>query len=408
MTYINLWKRVPRSLGFIFPNFFISLIGFVLIVVSVSVGGGLAIIYIGLLVVAFGLYASRAYGAQDMLRLRAAGMPKIIPPRWQNERGFSGWVKSTFLGVDYWRAFGYVCASFVLGIFTWSLTLLWTICTVVLPLGLSTYWIPQSNGLGDLLSPYFGASPVMIDIGIYGLMTVIFGGTLPFVLFGFMQAHQWLAQHLLSRRESDVLRQRVRDMSAAEGRTLRSLERDIHDGPQQQLLRLQMDISTARRRLSDDPEAADLLLSEAQDRSAEILAELRRLSKGIAPPLLMDRGLVAAVKALSERNVVPTRVEADENLMVPSPIDQSAYFVISELFTNVMKHSSARAIIIEIREEDGNLRIRVSDDGKGGAAISKGGGLAGIEERIKAFGGTMVIYSPEGGPTSVNVVLPLG
>ncbi len=399
---------MPGSLGFIFPNFFISLIGFVLIVVSVSLGGTLAIMYIGLFILAFGLYASRAYGAQDMLRLRAAGMPQIIPPRWQNERGFTGWAKSIFLGADYWRAFSYVIASFTLGTFTWSVTLIWTICTVAFPLGLSTYWISQSSGLGDLLSPYLGASPLVIDLGTYGSMTVIFGGTLPFVLFGFMQAHQWLAGQLLSRRESDVLREQVRDMSAAEGRTLRSLERDIHDGPQQQLLRLQMDISAARRRLSEDPEAAEAILAEAQDRSADTLVELRRLSKGIAPPLLMDRGLVAAVEALSERNVVPTRVEADEDLVVPSPLDQSAYFVISELYANAMKHANARAILTEIRVEDGNLRVRVADDGQGGAAFTKGGGLEGIEERVKGFGGHMLINSPEGGPTSVNVVLPLG
>lgn len=406
MSYAQLWRRVPAALGFVLPGFFISVASFVTAVTLTSLGVGLLIIYVGFPILSFALLTARGFGAQELKRLQAAGEPLIEAPLTMTPpKGFwarsVAWLKSP----TNWRYLAYQVASFPLYIFTFSFLLTFAVMPIGLPYWLTFgWWLPSD--LGGLLAPYWGMAPFWAGTIVYGAMTAVGIAILPFMAFGFMKAHWWLAEGLLGRRSNEELKRQVSAMSAAEGRTLRSLERDIHDGPQQQLLRLQMDLASARRRLSSDPEAAEELIKEAQDRSAETLAELRRLSKGIAPPLLQDRGLVAAVEALAERNLLPTSVEADETIEIPSPLDQNAYFVISELYANAVKHSNASRILTEIRAGDGSLRLRVTDDGKGGAQLVRSGGLAGIEERVHGLGGSMILNSPAGGPTSVTIALP--
>ena len=250
---------------------------------------------------------------------------------------------------------------------------------------------------------------------------------MPYVTKGLMHLHSVIGRALLSRSSSDVLHEAVEGISrarnaavSAEGRALRKLERDIHDGPQQLLLRLQMDLDAVERRLGDDEEAAELV-REAKERSRETLNELRRLSKGIAPPLLQDRGLLAAVEELAHRNTIPTTVEwgggasEAEGAALFAGLDpaiaQNAYFVVSELYANAIKHSHARTIrtFLQIRSlpsQGRELLLRIDDDGVGGAVVVPGSGLAGLDERLHGLGGTLSISSPAGGPTSMIGIIP--
>ncbi|WP_396447945.1 histidine kinase [Actinomadura sp.] len=193
------------------------------------------------------------------------------------------------------------------------------------------------------------------------------------------------------------------DASAAE---LRRIERDLHDGAQARLVAMGMTLGAIEHLLDKDPEKARLLLAETRATSAKALHELRDLVRGIHPPVLADRGLGDAVKALALDN--PMRVEVSGELpgRAEPPVESAAYFAVSEILTNAAKHSGASRVWIDLRYEDGMLRVTVTDDGRGGATLDGGTGLRGIERRIGTFDGVLALSSPPGGPTIVTLELP--
>jgi signal transduction histidine kinase len=198
----------------------------------------------------------------------------------------------------------------------------------------------------------------------------------------------------------------------AEDASLRRLERDIHDGPQQRLVRLQMDLATIERRLEGDPDSARTLLVEARDQARETLDELRALSRGFAPPILQDRGLGVALESLASRSPVPVIVEVElADGALPAPIERNAYFIAAELLTNAAKHSQATAIRLRVGTRDTGptghwIDVWVTDNGRGGATRTPGHGLAGLDERVQGLRGMLVIDSPVGGPTTIGAHLP--
>jgi len=191
----------------------------------------------------------------------------------------------------------------------------------------------------------------------------------------------------------------------AEADTRRQLERDIHDGPQQRLVRLGMDLARAKRQAIKDPQAAEGIISGAMDQTQQTLDELRRLSRGIAPPVLTDRGLSAALAEVAARSTVPVTVHADLPPL-PDHISQAAYFVASEALTNLNKHSGAHSAELGAVIETEQLRLWIADDGVGGASLAKGHGLAGLVERLEGVDGRLTVTSPAGGPTRVEAVIP--
>jgi len=196
---------------------------------------------------------------------------------------------------------------------------------------------------------------------------------------------------------------------SAEATALRRLERDIHDGPQQRLVRLAMDLGRARQQLDTDPAAARLILDDALGQTRETLDELRALSRGIAPPILSDRGLAAALAALAARGVIPVNLSVDPKLgRLPAIVESTAYFVVAEALTNVAKHSRASTCAVAVGQVGARLQVAVVDDGQGGAHLAKGHGLAGLADRVRATGGTLDVVSPAGGPTEIRAELPCG
>jgi len=247
--------------------------------------------------------------------------------------------------------------------------------------------------------------------------------TLPFITRGFVKLHWLIARGMLGAWKSDALQREVANLSesrgaaiSAEGHSLRRLERDIHDGPQQRLVRMQMDLAAAQRQLDGDPEKARALIAEAMQQSKDALDELRALSRGFAPPILMDRGLVAALESSAVRNPVPVRVTSllPEHFELPQEIERNAYFIASEALVNATKHAGATAIEVKVSTRlDGVppqnwLVIVVTDNGSGGARAIPEHGIAGLEERVRGLGGRLELVSPAGGPTVVAASLPIG
>jgi signal transduction histidine kinase len=187
---------------------------------------------------------------------------------------------------------------------------------------------------------------------------------------------------------------------------IRRIERDLHDGAQARLVAMGMTLDAAGQLLDDNPAAARTLLAEARDSSARALAELRDLVRGIHPPVLADRGLADAVRALALDSPVEVRVTAVLAGRPEPPVESAAYFAVSELLANVAKHARARRASIDLRHERGALQVQVCDDGHGGADPARGTGLTGIERRLAAFDGVLAISSPPGGPTIASLEIP--
>jgi signal transduction histidine kinase len=193
------------------------------------------------------------------------------------------------------------------------------------------------------------------------------------------------------------------DTSAAE---LRRIERDLHDGAQARLVAMGMDLGTVEALIEKDPAKARELLAQTRRSSAEALTELRDLVRGIHPPVLAERGLGDAVRALALRLPVATEVNVELPGRAEAPVESAAYFAVSEVLTNAVKHSGADRVWVDLHHAEGHLRVTVTDNGRGGAAIGSGSGLTGVERRLGTFDGVLAVSSPAGGPTMVTMEIP--
>jgi signal transduction histidine kinase len=230
---------------------------------------------------------------------------------------------------------------------------------------------------------------------------------------GMAAAHAAIARGLLGPSQTQ-LRARVAALQASRDRAVdaaederRRIERDLHDGAQQRLVALAMDLGMARQKLRSDPEAATGLVDEAHEEAKRALAELRDLARGIHPAVLADRGLDAAISALAARSPVPVGVEVATDRL-PGPVESIAYFVVAEALTNAAKHAGAGEITVRIARRGDLLVVEVADDGVGGADPARGSGLRGLADRVAAIDGRLTVTSPQGGPTVVRAELPCG
>jgi signal transduction histidine kinase len=186
---------------------------------------------------------------------------------------------------------------------------------------------------------------------------------------------------------------------------LRRIERDLHDGAQARLVALGMSLGMAEQKLADDPERAGELLAEARAGAEQALRELRDLARGIHPPVLADRGLEAALQALANATPLHVSLAVDVRQRPAPPVESAAYFVAAEALANAGKHAHADWVDIRIARVGPRLEVEIRDDGQGGADAS-GGGLTGLRRRVEALDGTLQVFSPPGGPTTVYAELP--
>lgn len=187
---------------------------------------------------------------------------------------------------------------------------------------------------------------------------------------------------------------------------LRRIERDLHDGAQARLVSLGMSLGLADTLLESNPAMVRKLLADAVESSSQALTELRDLVRGIHPPVLAERGLDGAVRALAVSLAVPVEVQIDLPSRPQLPVESAVYFVIAEALTNITKHSGAGRASVRLWYAGGKLRAQVGDDGRGGADAEGGSGLRGLQRRLAAFDGELGISSPTGGPTLVTMELP--
>jgi signal transduction histidine kinase len=204
----------------------------------------------------------------------------------------------------------------------------------------------------------------------------------------------------------DLLTRTRRQVVAAQAAELRRIERDLHDGAQARLVALTLQLGRAEMRVADQPDV-QRLIHEAQREAHHAIDELRDLARGIVPPLLADRGLVAAVQSLAARYGLGTKIEAATHRSLSPAAERTAYFVIAEALTNTAKHAEARHSWVALADEHAALAVTVGDDGRGGADAD-GSGIAGLRARVEALDGTLSLDSPRGGGTVVKVRIPCG
>lgn len=188
----------------------------------------------------------------------------------------------------------------------------------------------------------------------------------------------------------------------------RRIERDLHDGAQQRLVALAMDLGRAREQFERDPERARELITDAHEEAKAALSELRDLVRGIHPAVLSDRGLDAALSAVVARVDVPVDLDVNVPRRLSPAVESTAYFVVTEALTNVVRHSLAHRAEVKLAQAGGKLLIEVSDDGMGGADPAGGTGLAGLAGRVESLGGWLHVVSPPGGPTTLMAEIPCG
>ncbi|WP_328464651.1 sensor histidine kinase [Actinoplanes sp. NBC_00393] len=422
----SLAGRYLRQLGidtqYVLLGFPIGLITIVLCLTGFAVGIGTVIIWVGLPILVATLGMSRGFAILERARMGPVLRRRIPHPMYRTARA-DGWVRkmlSPLADAQSWLDMVHGIFRFIPSTLAFCFVITWWSVTVAgltypfydwtLPHPEANYELPEFLGFQDTAGTRIGVN-VMIGL--------IFGATLYPVVRGAALFEAFFAQLLLSR--VDDLRQQVAQANAdrdiaqqqkaaavsAEAVALRRLERDIHDGPQQRLVRLAMDLGRAEQQFATDPEAARATVAEALSQTRETLDELRALSRGIAPPILVDRGLQAALTALAGRCTVPVDLDAPPIERLDPSVESTAYFVVAEALTNVAKHSHASEVQVSVQRIATGLLVTVADDGIGGASLAKGHGLAGLDDRVRAAGGVMAVESPEGEGTRLTAALPI-
>jgi signal transduction histidine kinase len=411
-------RRAWRDVRFCVTGALTGVAGFAVVaamlVMALAFSASIVGLVIGLPLVAAALSVARTLGAlHRLLLLRTAGERVPAPAPFHPGPGVLGRLGRRWRDRDGWRAVGYAMAKLPV-----ALAEGYAAATTLIGVADCTYplaWpLKIMHPTGERLLPLNVLVPV--PGGHWAIWN--WPGTLSAVLAGAgcVLAGVWLARGIttvdarLTRsllgpsRVSELERTRaiaVEDAAAA----LRRVERDLHDGAQVRLAAVAMNLGMAREKASDD--ALRDLLDAAQAGVSGALADLRRIARGIHPPVL-DSGLADALASLAAASPIPVEVRADLSERPSTAIETMAYFCVAELLANAIRYSLANEIEIIIDEERrGLLRIRVTDDGVGGARPSQGSGLDGLAQRAATVDGALRLSSPRGGPTTVTVELPM-
>jgi signal transduction histidine kinase len=408
------WRRARAwwATADAFLNLPVGIIGFSVIVTLLSTGASLLITFFLALPFVWLLFVcANGFGAVERSRLRALLGVDLARPHAPLRPG-SWWahLKERVTTRSRWKEIAYFAVMLPFGIVTFVLAAVaW--CGSLAMIGLPFYvghlpggtakfwWFELGSGTGVWLA---------LAAGVVGLVLWA-----PWLAVGLGAVHGALARGLLGpnaarQLEAQVTRleaSRVAAVDSAESER-RRIERDLHDGAQQRLVALAMDLGRARERFDSDPDQAMALVADAHDEAKAALADLRGLVRGIHPAILTDRGLDAALSSVVARSPVPVALHVDVAQRPPAAVESTAYFVVNEALANVAKHSHATKASVAIVRQGDRLVTEISDNGVGGADPERGSGLHGLADRVAALGGRMHVLSPAGGPTTVIVELP--
>jgi signal transduction histidine kinase len=395
-------------------GFFVGVFAFAIIVSLASAGFATLVAGVGVLIIALGIEGSRVVARIERWRVTLGSPDRLRAHPYRPLRGgVLAILRAEFADESRWRDVLYVGVNFPLAIieflvvlFGWALTLWWLT---------TPFWYDAGRGgsLPDFLGALAGHDPPVIAFRILvGLALLPVVASLSQLV---VTLHRGLVAGLICTSESRELRRQVETLKESrsaiidvEASELHRIERDLHDGAQQRLVMLTLDLGLASERIDSDPAAARQLVLEGQEQARQALAEIRNLVRGIAPSILIDRGLVPALSSIAGRGPVPTSVRSElpPGERPPAAVERAAYFVVAEALANVAKHSGARSCEVRCRKEGERLVVEVWDDGAGGASVVPGGGLAGLAGRVEGVDGSLTVTSPIGGPTLVRAELP--
>ncbi|MFE0849118.1 sensor histidine kinase [Streptomyces rochei] len=390
-----------------------TVVGFgvlLLLAVLLFVGIGLSVVGVGLVILMGVAVLGIPVAALERRRLRLVEPQPLLDPHGSLPgTGALPWLRTRLRERATWRELGYTLALGI--VFTATgigftallgLSVLLTATPVIV-------WViaPDTVMLmpGRTVSDPVAALPGSVA-GLLGLLVSAYVGGL------LASAQVWVAQALLSARDED-LNSRVIELTRSRARLIdafeaerRRIERDLHDGAQQQLVALSMTLGLAELELRGQDSGAAPLVARARSEARQALEQLRSLVRGIHPQVLTDHGLSAAVSELALRNPIPVTVDVDLPDRLPSAVETTAYFTVTEALTNASKHSGADRVTVVGRLREDKLVLLITDNGHGGADPVAGAGLQGLADRVAVLKGRLVVTSPVGGPTQLRVEVP--
>jgi signal transduction histidine kinase len=379
----------------------------------IATGASLLITLVGLPILTATFLLARGAAWFERRRARALLGIEIDDPVQRAAKGSSVWHKlvAPFRDRTTWKELFYLwlvqpvqsVVNFTVAVTAWTVPL-WAI---TLPI-YAVRWQGAAPEIwpGERLDTWHEVIPTAVA----GLVLL---PLVPWIIRGFARADAAAARWGLSPSKAEALEERVDTLRQTQARSVdiamadrRQIERDLHDGAQQRLLSLGMELGMALEKFETDPDAARALVGDAHQELQRAIAELRNLARGIHPAVLTDRGLDAALSSLAARSPIPVRLEVELRERPPASVEATAYFIVAEALANAAKHARARAIDVRVRLIGDKLHVEVADDGVGGAEERPGGGIAGLADRASSVEGSLSITSPAGGPTIVAAELP--
>ena len=378
------------------------------LVAGLSIGAGLAVIVIGLVLLLATLFALRAMAAVERTLARRLLRIAIHPPleggihaNWRQRVQL--WLRDPVT----WKSLVFLLGKLPMGIIAFAAITLLGLTSVVLTLAPALVAITPIIFFGwEIDNPVAAIAAVPVGIVLWLTSLHLFNG---------MAWIYGICARVMLGPSSVELRERVEGLKDASARILaaadderRRIERDLHDGAQQRLVALNVLLGVVETKLEKDPAAAAPLVARARVEATEAVKELRELARGIHPALLADRGLIAALEALAARAPFKVRISGVPDHRLPPAVEATAYFITAEALTNVAKYAGDEATAtVELFEDRGRLRVTVRDDGAGGADPRRGTGLRGLNDRVAALDGRFEVTSPPGEGTTVVAELPL-
>jgi signal transduction histidine kinase len=419
------WKETIHLL----LNMPIGIATFTIVVTGFALGFGLLITLLGIPILVAMLYVSRGMGWFERARAKLL-LDVDVPSPYRPDPPSDHWWRvpmSRLTDPATWTEIVYHLLLLPIGVLTFTVAFtFWVLGASLLflpvyawalpgPVHLFDSWVSVTLDAQPNLQLVGGGTGWVIDTPVEYVALVLIGAAVllltPWVIRGLAMANRYLVRGLLG---SDVFA-RVQTLTdsraaavdlAAEDR--RRIERDLHDGVQQRLVSLAIDLGRAKEKLDtdSDPGGAKELVGEAHEEAKRAITEVRDLARGIHPAVLTDRGLDAALSSLAARSPVPADVRVDVDERPPASVEAAAYFVVSEALANIAKHANATRADVTVRRSSDRLTVKVEDDGGGGASMVEGSGLAGLRDRVGALDGELHLLSPQGGPTVLMVEIP--
>ncbi len=389
------------ALAYLFLGALVSPFLFGAMVAVAAITFGLSFIGVGLLLIVPFFLMVEAFVGVEVYFASLAGHEielRATKPR-------QGFVRSIFTMITdptRWRHVGFVAINVVMA---------WLLFTFgSLP---ASFVLQVIGGPGALQIPTVGAQ-VEISFFPAALVVAVFAvGAIPRVAIWMATLKARISNWFIGTDRLAVAEQRVSDLSTQRRDILdavaserRRIERNLHDGVQQQLVAIGLDLGMAEQQMARDPERAKELITNARSKVQGSIGELRQLGRGLHPAILEDRGIDAALSAIVSGAAIPISVHVDPDLELSTDVAETIYFIANEAVANVLKHANAKVASVHVTRVAANVRITVHDDGIGGVDPNRGTGVAGIRARVNAVDGSLTITSPAGGPTTFVAEIP--